>query len=221
MHDDVRDVLGVTLATGYGLSECPALAHSGVSDPDDVLRGDGYALDDVEVRIVRADGTDADLGEVGEIHATGPMLFKGYLDPADDAEAFDDRGWCRTGDLGRMDERGVLTVTGRLKDIIIRKGENISAKEVEDALYRHPDVADAAVFSLPDAERGELCCAAVVLAPHATGLTLAALDAHCRALGLARQKVPERLELVDELPRNPTGKVLKGLLQDRFGPPRR
>ncbi|HEV8295905.1 MAG TPA: AMP-binding protein [Acidimicrobiales bacterium] len=216
MHEDVRDVLGVTLATGYGLSECPALAHSGVSDPEDVRRGDGHALDDVEIRIVRGDGTDAAPGEVGEIRVTGPMLFRGYLDPADDLDAFDDHGFHRTGDLARMDERGVLTVTGRLKDIIIRKGENISAKEVEDALYRHPAIADVAVIALPDAERGEMCCAVVVLAPDATGIDLAGVDAHCRRLGLARQKVPERLEIVEELPRNPTGKVLKGLLQDRL-----
>ncbi len=218
VHDDVRDVLGVVLATGYGMTECPTAAHSSVHDPEDVLRTDGRALDDTEIRIVGPDGAPCAPGEVGEIRVRGPMIFLGYVDPADDVDAFDEHAFHRTGDLGRLDERGVLTVTGRVKDIIIRKGENISAKEVEDVLYAHPAVADAAVIALPDRERGELACAVVVCRDPERPPTLAELAAHCEAQGLSRRKVPERLELVDVLPRNPTGKVLKYELQARLRP---
>ena len=218
IDDEVRDILGVVLATGYGSSECPGLAHSGVSDSEEVRRSDGYALDDVEIRIVGPDGSELAPGQTGEIVVSGPMLFKGYLDPADNVGVFDDAGRFRTGDVGTLDPAGLLRVTGRLKDIIIRNGENISAKEVEDVLYRHPGIVDAAAVALPDAERGELCCAVVVLGPGVDSLSLAEIDAHCRRLGLARFKTPERLEIVAQLPRNTTGKVLKSDLQGRFGP---
>ena len=109
----------------------------------------------VELKLVTLDGRVAGVGEEGEVRAKAPQLMVGYLDAALDAEAFDDDGYFRTGDLGRLDERGMLVITGRLKDVIIRKGENVSAKEVEDHLYTHPKVADVAVIGLPDAERGE------------------------------------------------------------------
>jgi cyclohexanecarboxylate-CoA ligase len=139
------------------------------------------------------------------------MSFLGYLDPAD--TAFDDHGLHPTGDLGSVDERGILSVVGRLKDIIIRKGENISAKEVEDTLIRHPSVVDVAVVGLADEERGERCCAVIVLTTGADGLTVQEVGDHCAAQGLARYKTPEQIELVAALPRNQTGKVLKRTLQ--------
>jgi cyclohexanecarboxylate-CoA ligase len=216
IDDEVRDVLGVVLATGYGSSECPGLAHSGVGDSEEVRRSDGYALDDVKILIVGPDGTALGAGETGEIVVSGPMLFKGYLNPADNIGVFDDAGRFRTGDVGTLDSAGLLRVTGRLKDIIIRNGENISAKEVEDVLYRHPAIIDAAAIALPDPGRGELCCAVVVLVPGATSLSLAEVDDHCRQSGLARFKTPERLEIVAQLPRNTTGKVLKSELVDRL-----
>jgi non-ribosomal peptide synthetase component E (peptide arylation enzyme) len=216
IHAEVRDVLGVVLATGYGMTECPTAAHSSVHDPDDILVTDGYALDDSEIRIVDLDGRACHAGEVGEIRVRGPMIFKGYLDPADDAAAFDDQGFHRTGDLGRLDRRGALTVTGRVKDIIIRKGENISAKEIEDLLFTHHAVSDVAVIALPDRERGELACAVVVVAAGHRAPSLDELGAHCLAAGLTRRKLPERLEVVDVLPRNPTGKVVKYELQARY-----
>ena len=216
INDEVRDTLGVVLATGYGSSECPGLAHSGVSDSEEVRRSDGYALDDVEIRIMDLNGDPVLSGDEGEITVRGPMLFKGYVDPADNKGAFDADGWFRTGDVGSLDARGLLTVTGRIKDIIIRKGETISAKEVEDALYRHDAVADVAAIPLPDTERGELCCAVIVLARGATPPTVAELAAHAARLGLAPQKAPERIEIVPVLPRNTTGKVLKNELIARY-----
>jgi acyl-CoA synthetase (AMP-forming)/AMP-acid ligase II len=206
---EVRDVLGVVLATGYGSSECPGLAHSGASDSEEVRQTDGYALEDVEIRIVGPDGTSLPPGVPGEIVVKGPMLFKGYLHPDDNVGIFDARGGFRTGDVGTLDEHGLLRVTGRLKDIIIRHGENISAKEVEDVLYLHPAVVDAAAIAVPDPARGELCCAVVVLAPGCSSLSLDEIAEHCRRQGLARHKTPERLEIATELPRNSTGKVLK------------
>ena len=172
LNDEVLEVLGVPLVTGYGSSECPGVAHCGVWDTETTRKSDGYPLDDSAVRIAGPDGESLPTGEVGEIECTGPMLFKGYLDPAENEGVFTDDGWFRTGDLGMLDEQGLLRVTGRVKDIIIRKGENISAKEVEDVLYLHPAVHDVAAIPLPDRERGELCCAVIVLADGHAALTL-------------------------------------------------
>jgi acyl-CoA synthetase (AMP-forming)/AMP-acid ligase II len=216
MQRDAREVLGVDVVSGYGLTECPALVLNHMGDPDDVLATDGRTMVGAEMRIGRLDGTVADPGEEGEIQVRGDMLFLGYLDPSLDADALTDDGWLHTGDLGRMDARGQLTVTGRLKDIIIRKGENISAKEVEDVLIDHPAVRDVTVIGLPDDERGERCCAVVVATDPAHPPTLDDLVQHCAAAGLMRQKFPEQLEIVDALPYNSTGKVLKADLRKRY-----
>jgi cyclohexanecarboxylate-CoA ligase len=165
---------------------------------------------------VGLDGREVPVGEEGEIRVKGPQVTKGYLDPALDAEAFDGDGWFRTGDLGTVDGEGHVTITGRLKDVIIRKGENISAKEVEDLLFTHPKVADVAVVGLRDAERGERACAVVVTAPGQEDVSLPEVSEHLQAAGLITRKLPEQLEIVDALPRNPAGKILKFELQQRF-----
>ncbi len=141
----------------------------------------------------------------------GPERFLGYTEPALDAAAFLPGGWFLTGDVGRMDEDGFVTITDRKKDIIIRGGENISSREVEDVLLTVPGVKEAAAIGWPDIMLGERVCA-VVLAD--TGLLPleAVADAFARA-GLARQKVPERLELVSEFPRTPSGKIQKAVLR--------
>jgi acyl-CoA synthetase (AMP-forming)/AMP-acid ligase II len=216
MQHDARDVLGVDVVSGYGLTECPALVLNHAGDPDDVLATDGRTMIGAEMRIAHPDGRVASPGEEGEIHVRGDMLFLGYLDSSLDADALTADGWLRTGDLGRMDGRGQLTVTGRLKDVIIRKGENISAKEVEDVLVHHPAVRDVAVIGLPDDERGERCCAIVVPADPEQPPTLADFVRHCTAAGLMRQKIPEQLEIVESLPYNSTGKVLKADLRKRY-----
>ena len=132
---------------------------------DDVLAAtEGPAVAGTRLRIVTVDGKEAGVGEEGEVRAKGPQVTLGYLDAALDAAAFDEDGWFRTGDLGMLDAEGNLTITGRLKDVIIRKGENISAKEVEDLLFTHPKVADVAVIGLPDPASGERACAVVVTA---------------------------------------------------------
>ena len=176
----------------------------------------GPAVAGVSVRVVADDGRVCATGEEGELRLRGPQCFLGYVDAALDAAAFDADGWFRTGDLGIIDADGNVSVTGRIKDIIIRNAENISALEIEEALYQHPAVVDVAVVAAPDRRTGERVCAFVVPAPDAPPPTLTDLADHCRSLGLAVQKCPEQLELVDSLPRNSFGKVLKQDLKARL-----
>jgi acyl-CoA synthetase (AMP-forming)/AMP-acid ligase II len=143
-------------------------------------------------------------------------MMLGYVDSELDAHAFDADGYFRTGDLGTVDADGFVRITGRLKDIIIRKGENISAKEIEDLLFTHPGVADVAVIGLPDAERGERVCAVVVAADGENPLGFGEMVEFLRGGGLMVQKLPEQLEVLGVLPRNPTGKVIKRDLVARY-----
>jgi acyl-CoA synthetase (AMP-forming)/AMP-acid ligase II len=170
-----------------------------------------------DIRIVTLDEVEAPIGVDGEVRVRGEMVCKGYTDPVLSAESFDSQGYFRTGDVGHFRPDGHVVLTGRLKDIIIRKGENISAKEIEDLLYTHPKVGDVAVVGLADRERGERVCAVVETAPGAQSLTFDEMVEHLRAAGLMKQKIPEQLEVVDELPRNKTlNKVLKYKLREKL-----
>ncbi|NQZ99054.1 MAG: AMP-binding protein [Myxococcales bacterium] len=218
LHDEVKEHLGgAGVVSVYGLTEVPFAAVGSPRDPDVALATtEGRGAGGAELRCVSADGRSCATGVEGELQVRGPQVCIGYLDSARDAEAFTDDGWFRTGDLARLDADGFVSVTGRLKEIIIRKGENISAKEVEDVLYAHPGIREIAVIGVPDAETGERCCAVVVAEPNAA-LDLDELARFCRTAGLATQKWPERLEQLDELPRNASGKVRKIDLERRFG----
>jgi cyclohexanecarboxylate-CoA ligase len=219
LHHELTEAFGVGVVSGFGMTEAPILTMNHHDAPDEVLANtEGPAVTDTTLRIVTVDGKDAGVGEEGEVRAKGPQVTLGYLDPALDAGAFDDEGWFRTGDLGTLDADGNLTITGRLKDVIIRKGENISAKEVEDLLFTHPHVADVAVIGLPDPESGERACAVVVTAPGADPITVDEMTRHLLDAGLITRKLPEQLELVDALPRNPSGKIVKFELQKQFSP---
>ncbi|TQJ74746.1 class I adenylate-forming enzyme family protein [Streptomyces sp. SLBN-31] len=205
-HAVVRE-MGVQLTHGYGMTEVPMIT---MGDPEDSVENlattEGRPPQGMEIRIVD-----------GEVRLRGEAVCQGYLDPAQTAEAFDDEGFLRTGDLGFVTDSGHLVLTGRLKDVIIRKGENISAKEIEDLLAAHPAVGDVAVIGLPDAERGERVCAVVEQPPGAQELTLEAVTSYLRAEGLSVHKLPEQLEVVDALPRNDTlRKVLKYKLRERY-----
>lgn len=219
LHADVkRELGGAGVASGYGLTEAPILTMSGLDDSDDVLaRTEGSAMPGVALRVVTLEGDDAGPGVEGEIRATAPQMMRGYLDRSLDADAFDDQGFFRTGDLGMLDAGGNVTITGRVKDVIIRKGENISAKEVEDVLFGHPAIADVAVVGLPDDASGERACAVVVVAQGADAPTLSDLQPYLAEKGLMKQKWPEQLEVVGALPRNPAGKVLKKDLRAQLG----
>jgi acyl-CoA synthetase (AMP-forming)/AMP-acid ligase II len=215
LHGELVETFGAPLLNGWGLTEAPIATMASVDDPHDKLAAtEGRAVPGTQLRVM-LDNEQIGPNREGELQVKGPQVCKGYLDPRLDAEAFVD-GWFRTGDLGMIDDDGYVTITGRLKDVIIRKGENISAKEVEDIINSHPAVGEVAVIGLPDAERGERACAVIV----ATGdrpLTLDELTGHIATSSLSKHKYPEQLEFVDVLPRNPTGKILKKDLRKRFG----
>ncbi|MEU0034721.1 AMP-binding protein [Streptomyces sp. NPDC006333] len=208
-HRVVRE-MGVQLTHGYGMTEVPMITMGAPDDTaENLATTEGRPPEGMEIRIVD-----------GEVRLRGEAVCQGYLDPAQTAEAFDADGFLITGDVGHLTESGHLVLTGRLKDVIIRKGENISAKEIEDLLHRHPAVGDVAVIGLPDAERGERVCAVVEQPPGAVPLTLAAAVAYLRAEGLSVHKLPEQLEVLEALPRNETlRKVLKYRLRERFSAP--
>ena len=215
-HDLKAEIGGVGIVSGYGLTEAPIVVMATTEDPDRKLaETEGRPTPGVDLKVVTLDGRVAGPGEEGEIRLKGAQVISGYLDPSLDAEAFDDQGYFRSGDLGIVDADGFVTITGRLKDVIIRHGENISAKEVEDLLYEHPAVADVAVIGLPDPKTGERACAVVAVA-EGQSFDFATMGAYLRGRGLRVNAVPEQLEVVDAVPRNPAGKILKHTLRDRF-----
>jgi acyl-CoA synthetase (AMP-forming)/AMP-acid ligase II len=214
---DVQREMGVRLVHGYGMTEIPMIAMGSPHDTDEQLATtEGKPVVGADVRIVRDDGSVAAAGQEGEGRVRGPVVTLGYTDAAANAEAFDTEGWFRTGDVGVLREDGHLRLTGRLKDVIIRKGENISARELEEVLFGHPKVGDVAVIGLPDPERGERVCAVVETAAGGEPLTFDEMVAWCRGAGLMMQKIPEQLEIVDVVPRNPSGKIVKHVLRDRY-----
>jgi cyclohexanecarboxylate-CoA ligase len=218
VHYEVRDQIGGRgVVHGYGMTEVPMISNGSPHDTDEQLANtDGKPVEGADVRIVTLDGRVAEPDQEGEVRVKGAMVFHGYTDPTLTADAFDEDGYFRTGDLGRLRPDGHLTLTGRLKDVIVRKGENISAKEIEDLLYTHPKVIEVAVIGLPDPERGERVCAVVQLTEGADGLELGDVASFCREAGLMTQKIPEQLELRTEWPRAGTGKIVKKSLRDEY-----
>jgi acyl-CoA synthetase (AMP-forming)/AMP-acid ligase II len=180
----------------YGSTEVPVTTVGSFDDVDHAAWTDGRA-GIAEIRLVE-----------GEIHARGPQMLAGYLHTEDTAESFDADGYFRTGDLARWVDDDYLVVTGRAKDIIIRNGENISPKEVEDILVGHPGIAEIAVVGLPDKRTGERACAVIVTgdqpAPDVDSMR-ELLEAH----NVAKFKIPEQVVVWDALPKNDAGKVLK------------
>ncbi|NGO72766.1 class I adenylate-forming enzyme family protein [Streptomyces boncukensis] len=222
LYHEVVGELGCQLAHGYGMTEAPMIT---MGDPGDTAERlattEGRPPDGMEIRITGPDGAPRPSGADGEVRLRGEAVCRGYLDEAESAGAFDDEGFLRTGDLGHLTPDGYLVLTGRTKDIIIRKGESISAKEIEQLLYEHPAVGDAAVIGLPDARRGERVCAVLEQPAGAGELTLDGVTAYLRQRGLATHKLPEQLEVVAALPRNEAlRKVLKYKLRERFSAPR-
>ena len=210
------DQCGLAAFRAYGSSEHPPVTSGAAADPRDRrARTDGRTTPGNEIRIVDDDGRDLAQGVDGEVVARGPEQFVGYRDPALDDASFLPGRWFRTGDVGHVDGDGYLTITDRTKDIIIRGGENISSKEVEDILAAHASVAEAVAVGSPDPAYGERVAAFVILRSGAH-LDLHGVREHFAARGVARQKTPERIEIVDDLPRTAAGKVKKFELRARL-----
>jgi acyl-CoA synthetase (AMP-forming)/AMP-acid ligase II len=217
LYYDVLREVGRPILHGLGMTESPCITMGAVTDTDEQRAyTEGLPVPGMQVRIVGPDGQPVPNGADGEIQMQGACRTVGYVDPHLNATLLTTDGWLRTGDLGRIRDDGHLVITGRQKDVIIRKGENVSARELEELLLTHPHVADVAVIGLPDAERGELVCAVVEPPSGRPALDFDAMIAHLRAAGITVQKMPERLEIVDALPRNAFSKVLKTELRARF-----
>ncbi|MGH9026770.1 MAG: FadD3 family acyl-CoA ligase [Acidimicrobiia bacterium] len=212
----MRDELSFeTIITGYGLTEATAIAtmcrHD--DDPETIATTSGRAIPGVEVRVVDGSGHELPRGQPGEIVVRGYNVMQGYLDdPEATAEAIDADGWLHTGDVGAMDERGYLRITDRLKDMFIVGGFNAYPAEIENSLLRNEKVAQAAVVGVPDDRMGEVGMAFVVLRPGADAGPDEIIE-WCRT-EMANFKVPRYVEVVDELPLNATGKVLKYELRE-------
>jgi len=209
--------LGLRVLSIYGSTESPP--HTMVLPQDPVENAwltDGRPLPGIEVRIVGEGGRDMPTGEIGEEWSRGPNTFLGYLGESElTARDLDADGWYHSGDLGRLLPDGSVRITGRLKEIIIRGGQNISVREVEDYLAAHPAIARAAVVGIAHPRLGETGCA-VIVPREGMSLTLADLTAFLAEKGIARFKLPERLEIWQELPMSPSGKIQKFMIRQRL-----
>jgi acyl-CoA synthetase (AMP-forming)/AMP-acid ligase II len=210
------DAAGIPVYRAYGSSEHPVITTGTPDDPISKRAGtDGRLTPGNEIRLLDDEDRDVAVGADGEIVSRGPELFVGYRDGALDADSFLPGGWFRTGDIGRLDSGGYLTITDRKKDVIIRGGENIASKEVEDLLAMHPAVVEAAAVGHPDERYGERVAVFVQVREGHT-IDLDEIRRHFERLGVARQKTPEHLELVDSFPRSLSGKVRKVELRDEI-----
>ncbi|HBC9983035.1 TPA: medium-chain fatty-acid--CoA ligase [Escherichia coli] len=206
---------GIKLLSVYGSTESSPHAVVNLDDPlSRFMHTDGYAAAGVEIKVVDDARKTLPPGCEGEEASRGPNVFMGYFDePELTARALDEEGWYYSGDLCRMDEAGYIKITGRKKDIIVRGGENISSREVEDILLQHPKIHDACVVAMPDERLGERSCAYVVLkAPHHS-LSLEEVGAFFSRKRVAKYKYPEHIVVIEKLPRTASGKIQKFLLR--------
>jgi acyl-CoA synthetase (AMP-forming)/AMP-acid ligase II len=200
---------GIPAARVYGMTELPTVTVMSQADPFDARAGtDGAVAPGVEARALGDDGQPLPTGVEGELAVRGPERMLGYLAPEANRAAVDDAGWFHTGDVGVLHRDGLVTVTGRIKDVINRGGEKFSARDIEDLLVAHPAVRHAAVVAGPDVRLGEVPVAFVVLDGDARP-SIGDLSAHLHATGLARQKTPVAWHFVAALPMTPSGKVKK------------
>jgi acyl-CoA synthetase (AMP-forming)/AMP-acid ligase II len=213
VHHQAWERLGVPIAHAYGMTECPMICVERPSDTQEQRENSvGAPTSGAEVRIVRYSpehpaGEEVGPGEQGEIEIRGASLTVGYLDKRAWRSALSPAGWFRTGDRGLMRPDGYVVVTGRTKDLIIRKGENIAPQEIEDVLTAHPLVEQVAVVGLPDADRGELVCAVIRRSTRHRQVSLTELCSHLAQQGLMKQKWPEKIVYVDDYPLTGLGKI--------------
>ncbi|WP_293425084.1 AMP-binding protein [Phreatobacter sp.] len=207
------DHMGATIASGWGMTENGAVTVTKPEDPPEkAFETDGCPLPGMEVRVVDPADRPLAAGEEGRLQVRGSSNFVGYL-KRPDFNAVDAEGWFDTGDLARIDSEGYVRITGRAKDIIIRGGENIPVVEIEGLVYKHPDINDVAIVAMPDDRLGERACAFITTKP-GTEVTLGDVTAFLSSLDITKNYLPERLEILDELPRTASGKIQKFRLRE-------
>jgi cyclohexanecarboxylate-CoA ligase len=207
---DARGRLRCAISPGWGMTENGLVTCTGLADPNEkVFTTDGSPVRGMELQILDGDGRRLPPGTEGDLLVRGPSQFVGYFKRPDfTRESYTPDGWFKTGDRGRIDADGYLSITGRSKDLVIRGGENIPVVEVESVLFTHPKVASVAIVAMPDPRLGERACAFVIPKP-GESVTLVEIVAYLEGKQLARQKFPERLEIVSEFPMTPSGKIQK------------
>lgn len=216
LNRDFEGFFGVPLFDGYGITETSTMVTMNWPGAPRVMGSCGLPLPGLATRIVDADGQDVAFGAEGELIVRGPNVMQGYLGKPEETSAALQKGWYHTGDLARSDASGFLTITGRLKELIIRGGQNIAPAEVEDAVLSHPAVLDCAVLGLPHPHLGEVPVACVVArAGHAIDVQL--LATHCRSR-LSAYKVPQQIHVVQAIPRTGSGKIMRFKLREALSP---
>jgi cyclohexanecarboxylate-CoA ligase len=212
-----RKLPGLTVLGGWGQSENGLVTLGIPGDPEEkIVERDGYPWPGMEIRVVDFDGTQLPAGEEGRLQVRGPFLFVGYAERLEMTRASFDDGWFDTGDVAVIDEDGYLNITGRTKDVIIRGGENIPVAYIENVLYEHPSITGVALVGVPDPRLQERACAVVTLAEGTGPFGMEQMQAFLKDKGVARQYWPERLEVVEELPRTASGKIQKFQLRARL-----
>lgn len=216
LAQEAREVLGASVCGAWGTTEgCLVTAGTPDDPPEKTWQTDGRLLPRMEMRVVDDGGNPLPAGREGRFQVRTPCLFTTYLHhPEWYRTAVSPDGWFDTGDLAVVDDEGYMSITGRVKDIINRGGEKVPVAEVEQLLYEHPAVSDVAIVAMPDPRLGERACAYVVLRKGAT-LTLEDVRGYLLARGMAKQYWPERIEVVEELPRTASGKIQKYVLRER------
>ncbi len=216
LAQEAREVLHTSVCGAWGTTEgCLVTAGTPTDPPEKAWQTDGRLLPEMDLRIVDADGKILAPGDEGRFQVKTRCVFTTYLHhPEWYRQTIATDGWFDTGDLGVVDADGYIRITGRIKDVVNRGGEKVPVAEVEQLLYEHPAVAEVAIVAMPDPRLGERACAFVVTRDGAT-LTLADVREHLQAHGMAKPYWPERVEVVGELPRTPSGKIQKFLLRQR------
>jgi cyclohexanecarboxylate-CoA ligase len=206
--------LGAAVLSGWGMTENGCVTCCRVGDaPERVFGTDGGPMQGAEVRVIDTEGKPVAAGVEGRLQMRGAALFLGYLKKPE-LYGVDKDGWFETGDLAQMTNDGYIRISGRSKDIIIRGGENIPVVEVEEALYRHPSIQDAAVVAMPDSRMAERACAFVTVKPGAK-LDMTGLQGHLETVKLSKTYWPERLEIIEAMPRTASGKIQKFVLREQ------
>jgi 3-phosphoshikimate 1-carboxyvinyltransferase len=214
LAEQATRILGAAVCGAWGTTEtCLGSLAAPTDEPAMVWGSDGRALRDIKLRVTDADGNVLAPGQEGNFEVHSPTLFEGYLDrPDETARVITPDGWYRSGDLANIDAAGYVRITGRVKDVINRGGEKVPVAEIEQLLHTHPLVSEVAIVAMPDQRLGERACAFVVAAP---GFDFGAMKRFLDERHVAKQYWPERLEVVESMPRNPVGKIKKFVLRER------